>query len=287
MAVMSYKLHNGVEIPAIGFGTWKITDPVIGVQAIKDAVKAGYRLIDTAEAYGNEELVGQAVRECGVKREELFITSKASPVYLGYKNTMWIFEQTLKKTGLDYLDLYLIHWPGIPGQEDLNAETWRAYEDLYRKGKVRAIGVSNFWARSLWELLKSAEIIPMVNQIELHPGFPQTDTVKLCRENGILVEAYSPLGSGAVFSRPEMNAFADKYHKSVAQICLRWIVQKGIVPLPKSVTHERIVSNLQVFDFELSQEDVETIDQMELMGCIGDVPDLRDFWLTTRNPDEA
>lgn len=285
MEQQTYQLHNGVAIPKIGFGTWKITDPEQGVQSIKDAIAAGYRLIDTAEAYGNEELVGKAVRECGLKREELFITSKASPVYLGYKNIMWIFEQTLKKTGLDYLDLYLIHWPGIPGQEELNAETWRAYEDLYRQGKVRAIGVSNFWKRSLAELLKTAEIVPMVNQIELHPGFPQTDTVELCRENNILVEAYSPLGSGKIFEQPEMIEFAEKYHKTIAQICLRWLVQKNILPLPKSVTKERIISNLRVFDFELSDEDMKKIDEMEVMGCIGDIPDLRDFWLTPRQAE--
>lgn len=281
----TYQLHNGVEIPKIGFGTWKITDPETGVQSIKDAIAAGYRLIDTAEAYGNEELVGKAIKECGLKREELFITSKASPVYLGYKNIMWIFEQTLEKLDVDYLDLYLIHWPGIPGQEGLNAETWKAYEELYRQGKVRAIGVSNFWKRSLAELLKTVEIVPMVNQIELHPGFPQTETVDLCRENNILVEAYSPLGSGKIFEQLEMIEFAEKYNKTVAQICLRWLVQQNIVPLPKSTTTERIVSNLQVFDFELSREDMEKIDRMEIMGCIGDVPDLRDFWLTPRQAD--
>ena len=274
------RLLNGIEIPCIGFGTWQTPDGETAVTAVKAAIEAGYRHIDTAAAYGNEESVGKAIRESGIPRAELFITSKVWNTDRGYESTLQAFEKTLERLGTDYLDLYLIHWPANSTQfEDwaqINLETWRAMTDLYKAGRIRAIGVSNFLPKHL-EPLMETEVKPMVNQIEYHPGQMQEETVSYCKENGILIEAWSPLGTGKMLSNETLMAIAEKYHKSVAHLCIRWCMQNGTLPLPKSITPSRIADNLEVFDFEISEEDMKTINQMEYFGGSGLNPDTIDF----------
>jgi diketogulonate reductase-like aldo/keto reductase len=266
-----FELNNGVQIPCLGFGTWQTPGGVSALNSVKEAIKAGYRHIDTAAAYGNEESVGQAIRESGVPRKELFITSKLANPAHGYENTKAAFEATMQKLNLDYLDLYLIHWPNPVKYrnrwEEANAETWRAFEEFYRAGRIRAIGISNFHPRHIEALLKTASVIPQANQIRLCPGDTQDEVVDYCREKNILLEAYSPLGTGKIFEVPEMQELAKKYQRSVAQICIRWSLQRGYLPLPKSVTPERIWENTKVFDFELSPEDVKAI--ADLKGVTG------------------
>ena len=275
------KLHNGVEIPCLGFGTWQTPDGETAVQAVRCALDAGYTHIDTAQAYGNEESVGKAIRLSGVPRKDLFITTKLWNKNHSYDLTMRSFEESLNKLGLDYLDLFLIHWPNPIAFRDrwqeANAESWRAMEELVEAGRIRAIGVSNFFPRHMDALLKTAKIVPHVNQIRLCPGDPQEEVVAYCREHQMLVEAYSPLGTGRIFEVPEMQTLAAKYNRSIAQICIRWSLQMGFLPLPKSVTPSRIRENLQVFDFELSEEDVKLI--ADLKGCVGYAsdPDTRTF----------
>lgn len=267
----TYKLYNGVEIPCIGFGTWQTPDGEVAVSSVRCAIEAGYRHIDTAQVYGNEESVGRGIRESGVSREELFITTKLWNTNHTYDRTMSTFEESMKKLGLDYLDLFLIHWPNPAGFRDrwqsANAESWKAMEELYKAGRIRAIGISNFRPHHIDELLKTAEIAPMVNQIRLCPGDTQDAVVDYCREHGMLLEAYSPLGVGRVFEVPEVQAMAEKYGRSIAQVCIRWSLQRGYLPLPKSVTPSRIVDNLNVFDFELDDEDVTLL--AGLTGCAG------------------
>ncbi len=267
----TYRLLNGVEIPCIGFGTWQTPDGDVAVNSVRCAIEAGYRHIDTAQAYGNEEGVGEGIRQSGVAREELFITTKLWNNNHSYDLTMRTFEESLRKLGLSYVDLFLIHWPN-PAMyrnrwEKANAESWKAMEELYKAGKIRAIGISNFRRHHIEALLKTAEIKPMVNQIRLCPGETQDELVEYCRSQGMILEAYSPLGNGKVFDVPEMKALADKYGKSIAQICIRWGLQQGYLPLPKSVTPSRIAYNLKVFDFTLSEEDVQLI--ANLKGCVG------------------
>ncbi len=263
----TFQLSNGVEIPCVGFGTWQAKNGDEARKSVEWALAAGYRHIDTAAGYRNEQSVGEAVRNSGIAREKLFITSKLQNEEHGYDRTMKAFEQTMKNLAMDYLDLYLIHWPNPIAfrkqWQQANAGTWKAFEELYRAGRIRSIGVSNFHPRHLDELLKTAEIVPMVNQIRLCPGDTQDDVVDYCREKGILLEAYSPLGTGKIFSVPEMQAFARKYNKTIAQICVRWSLQRGYLPLPKSVTEARIRENADVFDFSLSDEDVQAIANMK------------------------
>jgi len=266
-----YKLYNGVCIPCIGFGTWQIPNGEVAVSAVKIAFSAGYRHIDTAAIYGNEESVGLAIRQSGVPREEIFVTSKLWNDAHSYKDAMNAFKQTMERLGLDYLDLYLIHWPNPVKYrnrwQDANAGTWKAFEELYKAGRIRSIGVSNFQIHHIEELLKTAAVVPMVNQIRLCPGDTQDDLVEYCREHNILIEAYSPLGTGLIFDVPEMKAMAEKYNKSIAQICIRWSLQMGFLPLPKSTNPERIKANSEVFDFELTQDDVKAI--ASLKGVCG------------------
>ncbi len=266
-----YTLANGVGIPCIGYGTWQTPDGDVAVRAVADAIEAGYRYIDTAQAYGNEESVGRGIRESGIDRRELFITTKLWNRNHSYELTMRSFEESMNKLGLDYLDLFLIHWPNPIAFRDrwqeANAESWKAMEELYEAGKIRAIGVSNFRPHHLEALLKNAKIAPAVNQIRLCPGETQDETVSWCRERGMVLEAYSPLGVGRIFEVPEMQDLAEKYGRSIAQICIRWSLQRGWLPLPKSVTPSRIRENLRVFDFELSEEDVQLI--ADLKGCVG------------------
>lgn len=266
-----YTLANGVKIPCIGFGTWQTPNGKVAVSSVLSALEAGYRHIDTAQGYGNEESVGIAVKQSGIDRKELFLTSKLTNSEHGYEKTLAAFETTLEKLGTDYLDLFLIHWPNPIAFRDhwqeANAGTWKAFEELYRSKRIRAIGISNFRPRHMEELSRTAEIAPMVNQIRLCPGDTQDEVVEYCRTHNILLEAYSPLGVGKIFEVPEMKALAEKYQKSIAQICIRWSLQRGYLPLPKSVTPSRVRENTQVFDFELDSSDVQLI--ADLKGCVG------------------
>lgn len=277
----SLTLNNGVQIPDIGFGTWQTPDGKTAIQAVLCALENGYRHIDTAAVYGNEESVGKAIRMSGIAREDLFVTTKVWNTERGYERTLKAFEQSLKKLDMDYIDLYLIHWPAVAKHfsdwKELNAETWRALEYLYEKGKVKAIGVSNFLVPHLEALHETAEILPMVNQIEFHPGYMQPETVVYCQDHGILIEAWSPLGTGKMLNNEMLKEIAANYGVSVAQLCIRWILQKGHLPLPKSVTPERIRQNREVYSFEISAEDEKVIDQLPYIGGSGLYPEEVDF----------
>lgn len=277
----TFTLSNGVKMPGYGFGTWQAASGDITVSSVKAAIKAGYRNIDTAAAYHNEKSVGEGVRqamdEYGVKREELFISTKLWNDHRGYDLTMEAFEKSMKELGLEYLDLYMIHWPTVQkwhsDWREINRSTWRAFEQLYKEGRIKAIGVSNFLAHHVQALLEDGEIAPMVNQIEYHPGFGQVESAKFCQENGIVVEAWSPLGTGDVLKNAALVKIAQKYGKTSAHVALRWLVQKDIVPLPKSVHENRIVENANVFDFSLSAEEMNQIDAMPYCGGMRFDPD--------------
>lgn len=276
----SYELNNGVKIPCIGFGTYK-TPPEDTRRAVLEAIDAGYRLIDTATYYRNEAGVGEAVRECGVPREELFITSKVWNTDRGYDKTLAAFDRTMEQLGLDYLDLYLIHWPaGLKAfgerAKDINRDTWRAMEKLYRDGRVRAIGCSNFLPHHIEEIMETEEIKPMVNQIEFHPGWAQLFNSEYCLKNGIAVEAWSPFARGAVLDNETLAGIGRKYGKTSSQVTLRWIMQHGIIPLPKSVHRERMDANLDCFDFMLNEEEMSQIDALENLGGKCAMPDQMD-----------
>ncbi|CEQ14585.1 aldo/keto reductase [Paraclostridium sordellii] len=281
MSEKFYLLSNNYKIPNIGFGTFRTPSGEETEQSVLNAIKSGYRHIDCAAAYGNEKSVGDAILKSGVAREELFVTSKLWNDDKGYENTLKAFNKTLEDLQLDYLDLYLIHWPIAKASKnnwkEANTESWRALEELYSQGKIKAIGVSNFLPHHLEPLLENAKIKPMVNQIEFHPGMLQEETVEFCKKHHILVEAWAPFSNGQILTHPVLKEIADKYKKSVAQLSLRWIIQKGIVPLPKSVTPERIKSNLEVFDFEISEQDVDRIDKLTDCGGSGLHPDEVDF----------
>lgn len=277
----SVTLSNGVKMPGFGFGTWQSAIGDITVSAVKAAIKTGYRNIDTAAAYHNEQSVGEGVRqameEYGVGREELFISTKVWNDHRGYDLTMKAFENSMKELDLEYLDLYMIHWPAVAKWHDdwreINRSTWKAFEELYRAGRIKAIGVSNFLAHHVQALMEDSEIAPMVNQIEYHPGFGQIESASFCQKNGIVVEAWSPFGTGDVLKNTALTKIADKYGKTSAQVCLRWLMQKDIVPLPKSVHEERIIANTQVFDFELASADMAAIDAMPYCGGMRFDPD--------------
>ncbi len=266
-----YTLSNGVKIPCVGLGTWKgdwqTPDTGEVARAVCAAVEAGFRHIDTASCYLTEEGVGLGVKECGINRSELFVTTKLWNDVRGYRETIDAFHASMKKLGLKYLDLYLIHWPNPAAFRDhwqeYNAETWRAFEDLYKAGDIRAIGVSNFYPHHLDALMKTAQVAPMVNQIRLHPGCATDEIVQDCRRRGILLEGYSPLGTGNLLQNPEILRIAEKYGKSAAQICLRWSVQREFIPLPKSVTPQRIQQNAAIFDFEISEQDMEILTNLQ------------------------
>lgn len=275
-----FVLENGRKIPCIGYGTWQTPDGETAVASVKEAVRIGYRHIDAAACYGNEAGVGRGIYESGIAREELFVTSKVWNTERGYERTMVAFEKTLKDLSLDYLDLYLIHWPAASHQfnnwEEINLSTWKAMTELYKSGKVKAIGVSNFMPHHLKALMET-EVPPMVDQIEFHPGMMQEETLDYCRDKGILVEAWSPLGTGRMLANPVLKEIAGTYHKSVAQLCIRWCLQHGVLPLPKSVTPARIAENAEVFDFEITAEDMSRIDRMDNFGGSGLHPDQVDF----------
>ena len=273
-------LSNGVAIPSIGYGTWQTPEGEECIGATLRALDFGYRHIDTAAIYRNEMSVGEAVKRSGIAREDIFLTSKVWNKCRGYDMVMSAFERTVGKLGVDYLDLYLIHWPASKKQyenpDEINLDTWRAMTELYKAGRIKAIGVSNFKPHHLAPLMET-EVAPMVNQIEYHPGYAQAQTVEFCKKNGIALEAWSPLGSGRVLSDPELSRIAAKYGKSVAQICIRWCLQNGVIALPKSVTESRIKQNLEVFDFEISVEDMNFIDSMGEVGYSGLDPDEVEF----------
>ena len=262
----SVVLANGTEMPTIGYGTWQVENSPAGADAVAEAIKAGYRHIDGAARYENEVSVGEGIRKSGIAREELFVTSKVWFTHRKYEQVLTAFDTTLMDLGLEYVDLYLIHWPAVANNyenwEEVNAETWRAMETIYRSGMAKAIGVSNFLPHHLEPLLKTAEIVPMVNQIEFRPGYPQTECAVWCMEHGIVPEAWRPLGAGAALKGELMTELSAKYGKTPAQICLRWVLQHGLAPLVKSANPERMRENLQIYDFELSAEDMVKIDAL-------------------------
>lgn len=263
-----FRLNNGVEMPYLGLGVFEMVEGEEVINAVKYALDAGYRHIDTAALYLNERGVGKAINQSPLKREEVFATSKVWNSEQGYESTLKAFDQSLKNLGFDYLDLYLIHWP-VKGKYK---DTWRALEYLYKQGRIRAIGVSNFLKHHLEDLLQSVEIIPMVNQVEFHPYLIQQELLDYCKEKQIQYEAWSPLMKGEIFSVDIVNQIADKYGKTPAQVVLRWDLQKGVITIPKSVRKERIVANAQLFDFELSQEDMALIDSLDKNYRIGADP---------------
>lgn len=271
-----FTLPNGVAIPSPGFGTYLMPEEPATVDAIVQALRLGYWHIDTAYFYGNETCVGEAIRASGLPREEIFVTSKVWNTDRGYQPTLAAFEKTMTHLGLDYLDLYLIHWPAYADKyenwEDINRETWRAMTELYQSGCVRAIGVSNFKPHHLKALLEGP-VKPMVDQIELNPGWQQRETVAFCAQHDILIEAWSPLGRGRVLGHPLLAELGRKYGKTPAQICLRWCLDKGYLPLPKSVTPSRIQENLNIFDFALTPEDIARLDALPPFGESGRDPD--------------
>ncbi|MDC6350566.1 aldo/keto reductase [Zeaxanthinibacter sp. PT1] len=269
----TFKLHNGVAMPYFGLGVYLADDGQEVVNAVKWALDAGYRHIDTAAAYNNEEGVGRGISESGLRREEVFLVSKVWNSEQGYENTLKAFEASLERLGTHYLDLYLVHWP-VDGKYK---ETWRALEKLYADKKVRAIGVSNFLQHHLEDLMDSADIVPMVNQMEFHPYLVQQELIDFCNKHKIQYEAWSPMMQGNIFEKEEFAVLADKYNKTIAQVVLRWDLQKGVITIPKSTKKDRIIANAQLFDFELSPEDMEKLDAMDKGSRFGPDPDNFDF----------
>ena len=271
-----FKLNNGVEIPCIGYGTYKAAEGKSS-SIIRMAIDAGYRYFDTAAYYGTEEYLGEAIAESGLPREQFFITSKVWKADMGYENVKQAFSQSLERLKTDYLDLYLIHWP-VPhdGYEDwkvLDLETWRGMEELYHEGKIRAIGVSNFLPHHLLNLMEHAEVMPAVDQIEFHPGYTQDATVQFCQEHQIQVQAWSPIGRMRMMQEPVILEMAERYGVSPVQVCLRYALQRQVIPIPKSSAMERMKQNLDLFGFEISKEDMWKLTTLPPMGWSGEHPD--------------
>ena len=262
-------LYNGILMPEIGFGTWKAPTGKVTVEAVKAAIECGYTHIDCAAIYGNEKEVGLGIKESNVDRKDLFITSKLWNDVRGYQETIDAFNKTLDDLQLDYLDLYLIHWPRPVKYHgnyiEKNIESWKAMEDLYKQGKIKAIGVSNFKVHHMEEIMENCEIKPMVNQIEFHPSCLEKEIRDFCKKENIIVTGYSPLANGKVFECKELVEFSEKYGVSIAQLCIRYALQHNVIPLVKSVTKERIKANLNV-NFVISDEDMEKIDKITTCG---------------------
>ena len=266
-------LKNGVPMPYFGLGVFQVHDGEEVIQAVKHALSAGYRHIDTASLYGNERSVGRAVAESGIPRKDIFVTSKVWNSDQGYDSALHAYDTSLKLLGFDYLDLYLVHWP-VKGKY---IETWKALERIYADGRVRAIGVSSFLQHHLEDLLSHCKTIPMVNQMEFHPRLVQQKLMDYCSSHKIQYEAWSPLMQGKIFSIKELQVLGSKYGKDVAQIVLRWNLQKSVVTIPKSAHNERIISNAQIFDFEITEEDMLAIDRLDLDQRVGADPDNFNF----------
>lgn len=267
------KLHNGVEMPVLGLGVYKVEEGTQIEDTVQSALDLGYRLIDTASFYQNEEGVGRAIRNSGIPREELFITTKVWNSEQGYDNTLQAFEDSLKRLGLDYLDLYLVHWP-VKGKY---LETWRALEKLYQEGKVKAIGVSNFKIHHMEDLLGHANEKPVINQVELHPLLSQVELREFCQQNDIKVEAWSPLSRGRFLDEPVLAKIAKSHRKTPAQVILKWHLQHEIIPIPKSVHPIRLKENADLFDFQLSQKEMAEMDRLNIDERFGADPDHVDF----------
>ena len=274
-------LRNGYGIPCVGFGTWKLPNDELGQTAVCQSIRDGYRHIDTAAFYENEEMVGKARAASAFSHEDLFLTTKVWNTERGYEQTLKAFEESRKKLGLEYIDLYLIHWPAAKGAEAdwqrTNQETWRALETLYLDGLVKAIGVCNFKPRHLEPLMDAAEILPMVNQIEMHPGCNQEETRAFCDRHHIVVEAWSPLGAGRVLENHALRDIAAVYGCTVAQLCIRWCLQRHAIPLPRSVDAGHIAENARVFWFNIAEEDLKRIDALDPLGQSGLDPDMVEF----------
>lgn len=262
-------LHNGVEMPQFGLGVYKVEEGQQVEETVKKAINLGYRLIDTAAFYENEEGVGKAIKESGVPREELFITTKVWNTEQGYEQTLAAFEKSIKKLNLEYIDLYLIHWP-VKGKY---LDTWKALEELYKDGKVKAIGVSNFQIHHLKEIMENSSEKPVVNQVELHPRLSQEELRAFCDENNIKIEAWSPIARGRVLDDSVIQEIAHTHGKSAAQIILRWHLQNSIIIIPKSVHEERLKENADIFDFELSSAEMDQLNQLNVNERYGPDPD--------------
>lgn len=271
-----YTLRNGVEIPCVAYGTYKAAADESS-RVIQTAIEAGYRYFDTASFYGTEQYLGDAIQKSGVPRKEYFLASKVWKDEMGYERTKAAFAQSLKRLQTDYLDLYMIHWPlPTPGYMDwkkLDVDTWRALEELYQSKKVRAIGLSNFLPHHIENILQNCDIEPMTNQLEYHPGYAQEAAVQYCKEHNIRVQGWSPLGRGRMFGDPLFSELTEKYRISPAQLCLRFAVQNGVIPLPKSSTMERMKENQDLFSFEISEEDMYRLRTMPQAGWSGEHPD--------------
>ena len=272
-----YTLQNGMQMPCVGLGTWQITDRRQMAEVLCRAYEEGYRLIDTAAAYGNEIALARAIAEAGIERRELLLSDKVWNTSRGYENVQEACRRSLKKLKTDYLDIYLIHWPAskklFPDWAEINADTWRGMERLCKDGYVRAIGVCNFKRHHLEELAKCAEITPCIDQFEMHPGFLQEELLDFCRAHRILAEASSPLGNGQILDHPVIRRIAAAHEKSTAQICLRWALQKGAVVIPKTSDPDRLIQNITLFDFTLSAEEMKDLDAIPYCGGIGIDPD--------------